>query len=263
VKNNKAIRKKDQAFALLMTIAFTAGPFGFGVPIVFACASWATAWVCLVYVIWNLEHTERHGRALKTAVAVLATVAIVYVTYPPIRSSYVKEKAKAMSGDLVAEDDGKDHTGDPQILEIGPNGQRLAWNGDQSVPMISAYYDKIQMKMVKGKVYLSTTVHDDAKNLIVEIVDNHWIVSSATASCWDHNYTSNSLEVRDGHGRVVLQVKIMPNVVQLQEEWQWNPGTPNGGIIQSGWYDDKNGIKRIFKYPSELYWGQLRDSPGY
>jgi hypothetical protein len=66
----------------------------------------------------------------------------------------------------------------------------------------------------------------------------------SNASCWDKNYTDDSLEVKDGHGRVVLQVKLLPNIVQIQEEWQWNPGTPSGGLFLQGKYDDKTGINQ-------------------
>jgi hypothetical protein len=58
-----------------------------------------------------------------------------------------------------------------------------------------------------------------------------------------------------------LQVKLMPNIVQVQEEWQWDPGTPSGGLFLQGKYDEKTGIKPIFKYPSEIYWGQLEPGP--
>jgi hypothetical protein len=253
-------RDKERVFAVLLSGAFTLGPFGFSVPIRPACLSWSFAWICLLFVVWEyLPFTAPQ----KFVIAVIATSVITYAAYPAIHKSYIKERASALSGDLVAQDDGKDHTTDPPVLQIGPGGQMMTWLGDPNVAPISAYYDKIQMKMVKGRVFLSTTVHDDAKNLIVEITDNHWIVSSSTASCWDKNYTDDSLEVRDGHGRVVLQVKLMPNIVQLQEEWQWNPGTKNGSISETGWYDEKEGIKHLFRYPSELYWGQRRDSPGY
>lgn len=246
----------------MLTVAFAGGPFGFGVPIVYACISWAIAWLALVHLVWNLEHFSRVENSFKGVVALLGTIIGVYVVISPIRIAYIKEKARATSGDLVAVDDGKDHSSDPPILQIGPNGTQLPYTGPQNTPVIAAPYDKIQLKMVKGRVYLTTTVRDDNKNLIVEIIDNHWIVSSATANCWDKNYTQDSLEVKDGHGRVVFQVRIFPNIAQMQVEWASNMGTPfPGGISQAGKYDQKTGIKPMFRYPSELYWGQLEAGP--
>jgi hypothetical protein len=261
------IHKKDQAFAVLLTIAFTAGPFGFGVPTVFACISWVVAWGCLVYIFWNLEHVQGLGNALKMVFAILATLVVLYVTYPGIHTSYIKEKAKATSGDLVAKDDGKHHTSDFPELQIGPTGSsKLQWNGNPNpnATMFRANMDKLQLRMVNGKVLLSTTIRDQSNNLIATIEDNHWIVSTSTASCWDHNYTDDSLEVLDGRGRVVLQVRVLPSIVQFQAEWNWDANTHIGSTInEDGWCTPSDGIKRRFKYPSELYWGQLRDTPGY
>jgi len=209
-------------------------------------------------LIWNFEYFSRASNWAKSVAAISATVVLVWITYAPIRAAYTKEKARATSGDLIAVDDGKDHSSDPPILQIGPTGGvKFAWTGPQGTPMFTAPYDKIDVKMVKGRVYLSTTVRDQNKNLIVEISDNHWIASSSTAVSWDKNYTADSLEVKDGHGRVVLQVKVMPNIVQLQTEWEWNLGTKSGGIFEDGKYDTKTGIKPMFKYPSELHWGEL------
>ncbi len=123
--------------------------------------------------------------------------------------------------------------------------------------MITAYNDKILTKRIGSNLFLTTTARDDQKNTIVEITANHWRVSNLSNVSWDHNYTKDSLEVMDGRGRVVLQVRIFPDRVQLQEEWQWNSGTPNGGIFQNGKYSEKNGIKPMFKYPSKQYWGEF------
>jgi hypothetical protein len=261
LESGKKDKKKDQFRDIVLTLAFTAGPFGFGVSIFYSCISWAVAWVAFVHLIWNLEYLSGVRNRTKSLGALITSAALVLVSYSPIRTAYIKEKARATTGDLVAKSDGKDHSSDPPAIQMGPNGTVLAWTGPSNVAPITAYYDKIDVKMVNGRVRLSTTVHDDNKNLIAEVIDNHWTVSSSTAVCWDKNYSDDSLEVKDGHGRIVLQVKLFPSVVQIQEEWQWDPGTKSGGIIQTGKYDEKNGIKRVFKYPSELYWGQSEPGP--
>ncbi len=254
-------KKKDRVWDLLLTLAFVAAPFGFGVRILYSCISWSVAWLAFVRLIWNLEHLSGVSNWQKSVGTLTGTAVLIWATYSPVHTAYIQEKARAVSGDLVAKSDGKDHSNDPPILQMGPTGNLLTWRGPSDAPMMSLYYDKIDLRMVKGRVHLSTTVHDDNKNLIAQISDNHWIVSSSTAVCWDKNYTDDSLEVKDGHGRVVLQVKLMPNIVQIQEEWQWNPGTKSGGIFIQGKYDEKNGIKPIFKYPSELHWGELESGP--
>jgi len=198
---------------------------------------------------------------IKSVVALSASVALVWITYSPIRAAYVKEKTKATSGDLVAKDDGKDHSSEFPTLEGGSGPTFLHYKVPPTGHTIVTPYDNIDLKMVNGRVQLSTTVRDDNQNLIVEIKNNHWTISSSTAVCWDKNYTDDSLEVKDGHGRVVLQVKLLPTIVQLQEEWQWGPGTKPTAFFEEGKYDQKNGIKPMFKYPSELYWGELEPGP--
>lgn len=256
LESDRESKKKDQFRDIVLTLAFTAAPFGFGIPILYSCISWVVAWVAFVHLCLNLEHLSRVSNWIKSVGTVIASLALVLCFYSPIRTAYIKERARAISGDLVARPDGLDHSKDLPAIQLGPNGQRIAWT-EGATPQIEAFYDKISVKLVNQRVQLSTTVHDDNKNLIVETIDNHWTVSSSTAVCWDKNYTDDSLEVRDGHGRVVLQVKLFPTVVQIQEEWQWNPGTKSGGIFQDGNYDEKNGIKKMFRYPSNLYWGQL------
>lgn len=258
LESNKKDSKGEQIRDIAVALAFTAGPFGFGVPILYSCISWVVAWAAFVHLIWNLEHFLHVNNQIKSLTAFLASALLILVTFAPIRSASIREKARATSGDLIAKDDGKDHSSDLPTLQIGPDGgTKLVWAGPQGVAAFTAPYDKIDIKMVEGRLHLSTTVRDQNKNLIVEISDNHWIVSSSTAVSWDKNYTDDSLEVKDGHGRVVLQVKLLPSVVQLQTEWDWDLGTKSGGIFEDGKYDAKNGIKPMFKYPSELHWGEL------
>jgi hypothetical protein len=262
LESKKESKKGEQVRDIAIALAFTAGPFGFGVPILYACICWAVAWIAFIHLIWSLEHSSAVSNTRKSLTAFVASALTVWFTFAPIRAAYIREKARATSGDLIAIDDGSDHSSDIPVLQIGPTGgSRFAWSGPQDVSMIGAYYDKINLKMVKGRVYLSTTVRDQNKNLIVEIIDNHWIVSSSTAVCWDKNYSRDSLEVKDGHGRVVLQVKVMPNTVALQTEWEWDLGTKSGGIFEHGKYDEKTDIKPMFKYSSELHWGELVPGP--
>jgi hypothetical protein len=256
-ESNTKDKRSEQFRDIVIAIAFTAGPFGFGVPIFYSCISWTVAWLAFIHLIWNLEHFSHVMGRSKGIAAVTISVVLVAAVYSPIRTAYFREKARATSGDLVASDDGKDHTSDLPTLQIGSSVTTISWNGNSDDPQMQTNYDKIHLQMVKGRIYLSTTIRDENQNLIAEIIDNHWIVSSSTASCWDKNYTKDSLEVKDGRGRVVLQVRVLPNIVQFQAEWL----ASHGGILQTGKYD-KNGIKPMFKYPSELYWGE-RDPTAY
>jgi hypothetical protein len=118
--------------------------------------------------------------------------------------------------------------------------------------------DQISVRRVDGEIQLSTTVKDKAGNLIVKITDNHWEVSSNKADCWDKNYTDNMLEVKNGRDQIVLQVRILPNEVQLQGNWEDRDFQPHI-LMADGQYDDLKGIKPIFKYPSGKYWSEFVD----
>jgi hypothetical protein len=76
---------------------------------------------------------------------------------------------------------------------------------------------------------------------------------------WDKNYTDDSLEVKDGRGRVVLQVRMLPDRVEFQAEY------PDGdtGLLEDGFYSKEDGITPMFKYPSSDYWRDFDPSSGY
>jgi hypothetical protein len=107
-------------------------------------------------------------------------------------------------------------------------------------------------------------------------VDNHWTVSKSQSAVWDKNYTSNALEVKDGRGRVVLQVIMLPDRVQIQGEWWHEDG--NGGRIvrpfpsdpvKTGpvfvmmtplFHTDEPHIEPIVKYPSKNHFGEFDEN---
>src|SRR5260370_42612480 len=71
----------------------------------------------------------------------------------------------------------------------------------------------------QGNVINSTDESDRNGHLIAEIIENKWRVSNQSNLSWDKNYKKDMLEALDGRGRVVLQVKLFTNGIQLQGEW--------------------------------------------
>jgi hypothetical protein len=107
--------------------------------------------------------------------------------------------------------------------------------------------------------------------VIASLVRNKW--KSFSPHALDRNYNNNSLEVEDSTGRVVLQVTLLPDRVQLQGEW-WedsvhgfalldgNASYMGGQMVLFGpnkKRDDVSSIKPMFKYPSDLHLGELVD----
>jgi hypothetical protein len=91
---------------------------------------------------------------------------------------------------------------------------------------------------------------------------------------WDRNYTDDALEVKNTGGRVVLQVRVLSDRIQLQGEW-WSKdgfgvrfvkipdpvtGAMGGGItkLSIAINPDEPHIDPIFEYPSDSHFGQLR-----
>jgi hypothetical protein len=253
-KGSESFRRKRD---ILVALVFGLVPFGFSIPIKYACLCWFVAWVAVLSLMWNGFMAD-WKRIEKIGFCAFLTVVLCSLVQPSIKAAYSKEMAHVLTGDLVSDDDGRDHSKDYPKLEMGDGPTSWVWTGKPGETMFTALRpnvaDKFTIEMVNGRVQFSTTVRDKNENLIVEIRKNHWTISPGS---WEHNYTKDRLEVKDGKGRVVLQVRILPDTVQLQEELSEENGV-NGGIFEAGHYDVRDGITPVFKYPSELYWGQLQ-----
>ncbi len=163
------------------------------------------------------------------------------------------------AGILLLSTEGKIAT---RAIEIGDSG--LKFNAFNFLGV-----SKLKIEVVEGDAKVSTDVRDDTGALIGEIVRNTWMVKPDKT--WDFNYNANALEVKNPRGRIVLQVKVLPDTIQIQGEW-WNAQgegvrllkTPEGGMKAISFNRDSNPdddswpkIQAIFKYPSELYLGRL------
>jgi hypothetical protein len=130
---------------------------------------------------------------------------------------------------------------------------------------------QFKIESIDGKIKVSTQIHDLNDNLLVELDRNEWKVGP---SAFDRNFTDDTLEVRDSSGAVVLQVKVLPGIIQLQGMWWINRGPPNGIVRFFIRGNPKNGgqiiivpkfnkdplpvIDPMFNYPSDRHMGELR-----
>jgi hypothetical protein len=87
---------------------------------------------------------------------------------------------------------------------------------------------------------------------------------------WDRNYSKDALEVKDETGRIVLQIKLLPDRVQLQGEW-WKDELTGLGLVKAKKggglmvlfgpkfkRENAPAIEPLFLYPSETHLGELR-----
>ena len=131
---------------------------------------------------------------------------------------------------------------------------------------------QFKIESVDGKIKISTQITDENGKLIAEIIRDEWKVAPPP-STWDRNYTDDALEVRDAFGNVVLQVKVLPDRIQLQGVWWIDLGPPNGAVRLFIRGNPKDGaqvvivpkqnkspppaIEPMFRYPSDQNLGVL------
>lgn len=223
--------------------------------ITWRCILWFFGWVLIIHLLFIMIPTlGRLDLFVKICLSVGVTSILAALLSYPIRSVWRAEKAAVTSGVLsVVVNDGLDHSNDQPTIQMGES-QGFILLPSEGKPGIALPADLLTLKRVNGELMFSTTVRDREGNLVVEIVDNRWTVSPSKTNCWDKNYTKDSLEVKDGRGRVVLQVRLLPDRIQLQGEWRNETG--ENLITEQGQYDERTGITPRFKYPSEDYWGQ-------
>jgi hypothetical protein len=158
-------------------------------------------------------------------------------------------------------------------LEFGDSGSILLWAGPQGKPIINFAEDNnLTIELLEDQLLVSTKIRDRNGTIVAEISRNEWKVNPSKS--WDRNYTKNALEVRDPSGDIVLQIRLVEDRVQLQAKMYDSEGTgvafyktrgPEGwaGTIQK--FDSDNPftgvIQPIFKYPSDLNLGELRQNP--
>jgi hypothetical protein len=149
--------------------------------------------------------------------------------------------------------------------------------------------DQFKIELLDGTYKFSTEISDENENVIAQIIQNVWKFKPSGGG-WDMNHNSDAIEVKDGHGDIVLQVRVLPDRVQFQGIW-WTSNSelfpqktriavyemPQYSIDHTG---PKLGLKYtgsmakidkvrpgaeavklppLFKYPSEQFLGELAD----
>lgn len=154
-----------------------------------------------------------------------------------------------------------------RTFEIGDSGSMLTYTGPEGTPAMKfAENSNLTIEERKGKLYVSTELLDLNGNLTAELKRNQWKVAPST---WDRNYANDALEIRNPQGRVVLQVRLINDRVQLQGEW-WNssgrgvrlvkspdPSHPGGLIVFLKTGNEAPQVQPILEYPSDLHLGEL------
>ncbi len=125
-----------------------------------------------------------------------------------------------------------------------------------------------QIRLVSGRLLVTTRIRDENGNLIAEMTDNEWKHQQAPA-IFDRNYTQAALEIRDRSGTVALQVANLGRTIAVAAIFH----CPNGWTYMAGPLGGESSgielrppgqplttsIPSICEYPSELH---LSSCPG-
>lgn len=215
------------------------------------------------------------------AVVLLTTCAAVqaFIEYNRIHD----ERKKARSGTLYP---GSSRKKIPEMmkLEIGwtphESGSFFAFYGELS--NIFASQDPTKQNIAQAlndmkfaydfddqQLKVSLNLRNKEGNIVASINRNEWMVAQ-NPRAFDRNYSKDMLEVIDEKGDVVLQVRVLDDVIQLNGVFYDRNGR---GVAISPPPPDKpnyvemkmfpsnveyrSRLKKLFKYPSELHLGQL------
>jgi hypothetical protein len=123
----------------------------------------------------------------------------------------------------------------------------------------------LTVELIDGRIKVSTDIRDKSGAMVVRLIQNEWEV--APPKIFARNYSENALEVLGTNGDVVLQIKILPDRIQIFGEWWDQDGrgirvTGNGNEVAIVMLSrDVNPptpkIEPMFRYPSETHLGEL------
>ena len=156
-------------------------------------------------------------------------------------------------------------------LEMGDSGSSFVWTGPMGQPMMQIFEDTpLLLTSVNGQLKVSTIIRSPDGKLVAQIIDNEWKINPR--NIFDRNYSDDALEVKDHRGDIVLQIRVLPDRVQLQGNFYDGQGhgfgigkikDPNTGEVHGIWV--KSGpenptleltIEPMFRYPSEFHLGE-------
>ena len=255
------------ALTLFFGACAFSGKFSITATWIFLVATWGV--VCLLF--WQTA-AIRSRRCLHSGLVFLSAVALV------LFALWLEPQKVGASAGVVSSERELFSSSHPVKVrfEIGQSGDIAEITGP--TPAFNFLFSKnsvLRIEVLDGKLLVSTQMRDSHGNLIAEVIQNEWRVSPAA---WDKNYNDNAFEVRNAEGKIVLQVRVLPDRIQLQGDWPTGNGhfvrlvdsgkhnVPVGSrglILQYDGKDDPHlpQIKPLFQYPSDLHLGELVAPP--
>lgn len=198
---------------------------------------------------------------------VITTTVVLLSWHFYFENQYHEQRASAVEGVLIPE---KAILSNQATIRAALDGPVFTFSnslGSSSLPP-GVYRPDLQVREGPSGVILTTSVKDREGHQVVAIKKNHWVVYPPY--CSDKNYTSNSLEVKDSTGDVVLQVVLNGSRAYVKGIWrdQFGAGAElvsdeneqQATVISwaNGAEERQNEqlISPSFIYPSSEHWGE-------
>lgn len=164
-------------------------------------------------------------------------------------------------------------------LQIANTGTIIWLDGGDAAKFIHELLKDNNFKAVieEGRLKVSMTIIDKDGEIVAEIARNEWKVNPNNS--FDRNYSTDSLEVKDSLGDIILQLRLVADRVQIQGRFYrsksklYSIEKVIGAEIGDEYEDDewvnihlitkdfpaKLKIRPMFKYPSDLHMGKFVD----
>jgi hypothetical protein len=261
-KDQKRDKRLEKVFTVLLAIV----PAIPEVPIMpWGAVLLLLASLLALHLVWTSEPLSNWTDGQKILLIVFLLACSYVFIWPLVDHRWRKEMAAETSGDLVAGDDGMDHSRDPRTIRIGDGPTTVNAVGPDGKPTFSSpdgvtYYEDLTLERIKGRLTLSAHIIDGNKNQVASIENNHWVVYPSAIG--DKNYNADSLEIKDSRGRVIFQVRLLEKEIRLQWEFA-RDDNKTGEVEESGKYSKEKGILPMFKYPSNEHRAELSGDYAY
>jgi hypothetical protein len=155
------------------------------------------------------------------------------------------------------------------LLEHGKKMQEQMQGGaNENSPYFSFLYDNsLIISEDNGHLKVSLLIRDQTGTVVARIIENEWQVSHPPG-IFDRNYTNDTLEIINNSGEVFLQIRLLADRVQLNGvfynsegygiEVYPHPETKGKWRMHILAPETKRRyeLKPLFKYPSELHFGE-------
>jgi hypothetical protein len=263
------LKSKEIAAVCLDVLLFTAS-LVFPMHAIAKWITWLACWMVFIFLVQPLFYDVRLKRRLLTAgVGGAVFFAVCWTT---AHSQWREENAAQSEGYLRISNPVR--LASP-TFQIADSGTILHWNSKTPLKLFKDAEVGFSLD-ANGVTEISTTVLDRYGHRIVKIEKNHWSVEPRPASV-DKNFRDDALEVLDGGGQVVLQIRLLPDRMVLWGEWHnefdqaaqitdcTDPDDSNRKVACVEIYGpalpektNKVHIEPLFEYPSKNHWGDYK-----